>query len=538
VAVGRRGSAITAFLGTTLEFYDFFIFGAAAATVFPELFYPGLGRTGELLATMVAYGIGYADRPLGAFLFRRFGRGMTDRRLLITATVLVGVATTAIGCLPTYQTIGATAGVLLMVLRAVQGIGLGGEWGRATLAMPDEMPNDRPSGGASEKGNDRPGGKASSSPGDRASGGPSGKASGGPSDRASGKRNGGYGDTPSEQGSDRLAQGSGGLGERRPGAGDTPSGRGSRRPSDRPGNQGSSESGNWASDWPDGKASGVPGSRASDKVGGGPSRTHRGPLASLVQLGSPLGLLAGNAMFAIAAAIAPRDAYLQWGWRVPFVASGVLIVVLLAIRLRFLPAPSPQPARTGLMAFCRLHWRQLLIAVAVRTSSDAAFYVMALYVLGYVSRHLGLPKQVGFTAVILGAVAEIAGIPLFGALAARVRRKWIVVFEALASAGWAFVYFGLLDSGTPVLIYLATAVGVFLNAAMWSPARVFVTELFPPGVRDAGTGLGFQLSAVLGGGLTPLVAAALVAASGSGVPVAWYVAVLLAIGAAAAALVR
>jgi MFS family permease len=406
--VSKRGTSV-AFLGTMLEFYDFFIFGAAGATVFPELFFPSFGKTGSVVLTMVAYGIGYADRPLGAFLFRRFGRGRSDAQLLVVATVFVGVATTAIGVLPTHAAVGGLAGVLLVLMRAAQGIGLGGEWGRATLAMVDRA--------------------------------------------------------------------------------DT---------------------------------------------------THRGFPASVVQLASPCGLLAGNAVFAIAAAAAPGAAYLDWGWRLPFLLSGVLVTIVLLIRLRLLRtmADAADLPAVDLFGFCRLHWRQLLIAVGVRTGSDAAFYVMALYILGYVTRHLGLPRTVGFTAVIVGAVAEIVGIPLFAIVATRVHRKWIVAFGAATSAGWIFAYFGLVDTRVPLLVYLASAVGVFLNSAMWSPARVFIPELFPPGVRHAGTGLGFQLAAILGGGITPVVSVVLLARFGTATAVASYLAVILVISAVAAVMAR
>jgi MFS family permease len=393
------------FLGTMLEFYDFFIFGAAGATVFPELFFPSFDRTGSVALTMVAYGIGYVDRPLGAFLFRRFGRGHSDARLLVAGTVLVGVSTTAIGVLPTYASAGGVAGALLILMRGVQGIGLGGEWGRATLAMADRA--------------------------------------------------------------------------------DT---------------------------------------------------THQGLTANVVQLASPCGLLAGNAVFAIAAAAAPGAAYLSWGWRLPFLVSGALITVVLLIRLWLLHTIGGTGAtpEVDILRFCRLHWRQLLIAIGVRTGSDAAFYVMALYILGYVTRHLELPRAVGFTAVIVGAIAEIVGIPVFAIVAIRVHRKWIVAFGAAASAGWIFAYFGLVDTRVYLLVYVASAVGVFLNSAMWSPARVFIPELFPPGVRYAGTGLGFQLSAVLGGGITPLVSVLLLAHFGTGTAVATYIAVMLVISAIAA----
>jgi MFS family permease len=403
-----RGTSV-AFLGTMLEFYDFFIFGAAGATVFPELFFPSFGRTGSVALTMVAYGIGYVDRPLGAFLFRRFGRGRSDARLLVAATALVGVSTTAIGVLPTHAGAGGVAGALLILMRGLQGIGLGGEWGRATLAMADRA--------------------------------------------------------------------------------DT---------------------------------------------------THQGLTASVVQLASPCGLLAGNAVFAVAAAAAPGPAYLSWGWRLPFLVSGVLITAVLLVRLRLLRAMGDTGAtpEVDMLGFCRLHWRQLLIAIGVRTGSDAAFYVLALYVLGYVTRHLELPRSVGFTAVIVGAIAEIVGIPLFAAVATRVPRKWIVAFGAAASAGWVFAYFRLVDTRVDLLVYVASAVGVFLNSAMWSPARVFVPELFPPGVRYAGTGLGFQLAAVLGGGITPLVSVLLLARFGTGTAVATYIAVTLAVSTVAAVMAR
>lgn len=391
------------FLGTTMEWYDFFIYGTAAATVFPKLFFPHSGALAGTLLALLTYAVGYANRPLGAVLFGHFGDRLGRKRLLVVSLTMMGLSTLAIGLLPSYQVVGVAAPIALIVLRFVQGLGLGGEWGGAALMVAENV--------------------------------------------------------------------------------------GAQR---------------------------------------------RGFWGSFVQLGAPVGLLAGNAAFALAALLAPGDAYTAWGWRLPFLSSGVLIFVGLYARMQLNESPAFTAAsdrnmlvKAPVRVVVREHWRQLITAVGVRTGSDVAFYVASSFILVYATQHLHLPNSVALTAVIAGAAGEIVGIPLFGALSDHINRRWVIMFGAATSVGWAFVFFPLLDSKVTGLIYLASFIGVFLNSAMWSPMAAFIPELFPTNVRYTGSGIGFQMSSVLGGAVAPLVAVTLLATYGSGFPVALYVTAML-----------
>ena len=395
--------------GTTLEFYDHFIYGSAAALVFPKLFFPQADPLTATLLSLASYGVAFVARPVGAAVFGHYGDRMGRKAILMITLLMMGFATFMIGLLPTYASVGALAPVLLVLLRVVQGLALGGEWGGAAIMVNEFDPEGR----------------------------------------------------------------------------------------------------------------------------------RRGFLGSLVQLAAPIGLLLANGVFALVTWSVSEEAFLSWGWRVPFLLSALLIAVGFYIRYNLSESPlfekieeTHTEARAPIVEVFRDHRRQVLVGLGSRVGGDIAFYVFTLFLLVYVPQQLGLPRSVALTAVLTGAVAQLIGIPLAGWLSDRVGRRPVLLVGAVGGLVWAFLFFALVNTKAPGLILLASFVGMLFTSAMFSPLASFLPELFPTRVRCTGASLCFQLAGVFGGAPAPLIAVPLAAAYGSGLPVAVYLAVALAIMAA------
>jgi metabolite-proton symporter len=391
-------------VGTTIEWYDFFLYGSAAALVFNKLFFPNSDPlTGTLLA-FGTYAAGFGARPLGGLVFGHFGDKVGRKRLLVLSLLLMGGATCAMGLLPTYASVGIAAPILLTTLRLVQGFALGGEWGGAVLIV-------------------------------------------------------------SEHGSPQ------------------------RR-------------GFWAS-WP--------------------------------QAGAPGGNLLATGVLAVLAAVQSDQAFLDWGWRIPFLLSGVLVMIGLWIRLSVTESPvfleaaeqarrNSAVVRAPIARVLRDNWREVLISMGARMGENTTYYVITAFILVYLTGPVGLPKSVGLNAVLIGSIVHFATIPLWGALSDRWGRRPVIIMGALGSGAWAFAFFGLLDTASPLVITLATTVGLVLHGAMYGPQAAFFSELFGTQVRYSGASIGYQLASVVAGGLAPLIATALLKGYGTAAPVALYVA--------------
>ncbi|SOY50328.1 Inner membrane metabolite transport protein YhjE [Cupriavidus taiwanensis] len=397
--------------GTTLEFYDHFIYGSAAALVFPKLFFPQSDPLTATLLSFASYGVAFVARPLGAAIFGHYGDKMGRKSILIITLLMMGLATFGIGLLPTYATAGALAPLLLVLLRVVQGLALGGEWGGAAI-MVNELD-------------------------------------------------------------------------------------------------------------PEGK--------------------RRGILGSLVQLAAPIGLLLANGIFALVTWQVSEEAFLSWGWRVPFLLSALLVGVGLYIRANVRESgmfekleESHAEARAPIMEVLRNYKKQLLIAFGARLGGDIAFYVFTLFLLYFVPTKLGLPKSIALNAVLLGALAQILFIPVAGLLADRIGRRPVLMIGGIGGAVWAFVFFAMVKTGSPALIMLASFVGMVLVSFMFSPLASFLPELFATRVRVTGASLGFQFAGVFGGALAPLIAVGLLDRFGNTMPVALYLAAVCALIAVAA----
>ena len=377
--------AIASFIGTTIEWYDFFLYGTAAALVFNHLFFPTFDPLMGTLASFGTYAVGFVARPIGGVVIGHYGDRLGRKSMLVLTLFIMGIATLLIGLLPTYQQLGPWAPVALVTLRIAQGFGVGGEWGGAVLMAVEHAPAHR-----------------------------------------------------------------------------------------------------------------------------------RGYYGSWPQIGVPAGLLLSTGVFAIFSRL-PDEQFLSWGWRVPFLLSGFLVVVGLLIRLRIMETPAfarmksgPREAHQPILEVLRHYPRQVLIAMGARFAENGAFYIYSVFILVYGTQHVHLDRQTILSGILLGAALELFAIPIYGALSDRVGRRPVYLFGAIMTAVLAFPLIWLIDTRSTPLVWLGLVVSfLFGHAAMYGPQAAFFSELFGTRVRYSGASLGSQLSSVVAGGLSPFIATAL-----------------------------
>ncbi|MGP4019122.1 MFS transporter [Saccharopolyspora sp. 5N708] len=387
-----RTVAWATMVGTAIEWYDFFIYGTAAALVFNTLFFPT--SASPLIGTLLAfstYAVGFAFRPIGGIVFAHYGDKIGRKSMLVLSLSLMGAATFLIGLLPSFQSIGIAAPILLVLLRMIQGIGVGGEWGAAALMAVEHAPP---------------------------------------------HRRGFYGS------------------------------------------------------WP--------------------------------QMGVPAGMLIANVAFIVLSSNMDESAFVSWGWRVPFLASIVLIVVGLVIRLRVTESPVFQDLqRTGtierqpIIAVLRRQPKNVLRAAGIRFAENSTFYIHTTFILTYGTTVVGLGRDDLLLGVIITSVLGLFSLPAWGAVSDRFGRRRVVLFGSSLMALLSWPFFWSLNSGYLPLIYLTLVVCINVaNSAIYGPQPAYYCELFEPEVRYSGASLGQQLAAVFAGGLSPLIATALLAATG------------------------
>jgi MFS family permease len=399
-----RRAVIASTIGTTIEWYDFFLYSTAAGLVFGKLFFP---QTNALTATLLSFGtyfVGFLSRPIGAAIFGHYGDRIGRKATLIATLLCMGLATFAIALVPSYSMIGIWGAVLLTALRVIQGIGVGGEWGGSVLI---------------------------------------------------------------------------------------------------------------AMEWSRNKS--------------------RGLVASWPQFGVPFGLFLANLAVLVFSALS-GGAFLSWGWRVPFLLSLLLVGVGLWVRLGILETPTFRKLvaerrieRAPVLEVIKRQPREILLAALARMSEQAPFYIFTAFVFSYGSGTLGLTQNFVLAAVLVAALISFITIPLSGHISDRIGRRKMYMIGALTVGVFGFVYFGMLDSASPWVVFLAIALSLIPHGMQYGPQAALIAEAFTPRLRYSGASLGYQFAAIIAGGPAPLIATALFAAYHSGYAIAFYIAACAAV---------
>ncbi|MBB3036253.1 MFS transporter [Hoyosella altamirensis] len=398
VATGRSPSnrpmrrvAAASLIGTTIEYYDFFIFGTAAALVFGTVFFPALGPAAGTLAALATFGVAFVARPFGSILFGHFGDRVGRKATLVTTLLLMGVATLAIGLLPTAASIGVAAPILLIVLRLCQGLAVGGEWAGAVLLTAEYAP-----------------------------------------------------------------------------------------------------------------------------------KAKRGMYALFPQLGPSLAFVLASGTFLITSLTMTDEQFMAYGWRIPFIASVILVMVGLYIRMNIEETPAfknvtsqNDVAKVPLFEVAKGQPREVLLAAGSITMLFAFFYMGVTYLTNYGTTVLELPRQTVLSIGILAGFCFAATTVWSAIYSDRIGRRRVTVIANGLAVVWSLALFPILNIGTPLAFAVGVSVTLGIVGAAYGPAGAFLPELFRSRYRYTGAGVAYNLAGVLGGAVPPLFAAWLVASFGS-----------------------
>ncbi|WP_200846839.1 MFS transporter [Arthrobacter sp. 18067] len=394
-----RKIALASVIGTTVEWYDLFVFGTASALVFNKIFFPSFD---PIVGTMLAFGTfasAYIARMVGAIIFGHFGDRLGRKSMLLVSLLTMGAATFAIGLLPDYNSIGIMAPLLLLFLRVIQGLALGGEWGGAVLMTVEHAP---------------------------------------------------------------------------------------------------------------------------------PAR--RGFYGSLVQVGVPAGTLIANVAFLIVASTVSTEALYSWGWRIPFLASVLLVSVGIYIRLHIEETPSFQAVKTAgakaKMPFAALmakYWKQVVLGGVATLSTGSTFTLLVASGVSYGKKELGHSESLMLWVVLASCILGLFLIPFFGKLSDKFGRKPIIFAGVAAEAALAFPMFWLMDTKSVALLFVAYLAMMTAFCANYGPIATFLAELFGSKVRYSGLSVAYMLSGLLGSAATPFVTTWLLGMTGQSSSIAWYI---------------
>jgi metabolite-proton symporter len=390
---------LASFIGTAIEWYDFFLFGAAATLVFNSQFFPTLEPATGTLAAFATFGVAFVARPLGGIVFGHFGDRLGRKQMLILSLLMMGGGTVAIGLLPTYAEIGLAAPILLAFIRLIQGFAVGGEWGGAVLMAVEHAPPRR-----------------------------------------------------------RAFYGS----------------------------------------WP--------------------------------QAGVPAGLVLSASAF-LGVQQLPTEQALSWGWRVPFLASAVLILVGLYVRSHLEESPDFQKVSTAhevsgfpLRDTLRGSLRAVLVGLFAQAGTNIPFYIVSVFVLSYGPDAAGVSRATILSCLIMASLVDIAAIPLVAVLADRIGARNVLLVGAVYSAAAAFPFFWLLDSGASGAVLIAMFLFATVGHAMtYSAMAGFLAGLFDAEYRYTGVSVSYQMGGLITSGPAPFIAAALFASFGGSWAIALYI---------------
>jgi MFS family permease len=394
-----RRAVIASTIGTTIEWYDFLLYSIVTGLVFAKLFFPA---SDPLVGSMQAYAIffvGFIARPVGAALFGHWGDRIGRKATLIATLLITGLATFAVGLVPSYEQIGLWGAIIMILLRFIQGVAVGGEWsGSVLLAM------------------------------------------------------------------------------------------------------------EWA--------------RTND---------NRGFIASWPQFGAPAGLFLANVAVLVFSEIS-GDQFLTWGWRIPFLLSIVMVGIGLWIRLGILETPVFQRVlaeervmRAPSLEVFKRQPKEVILTAFARMAEQGPGYVYTAYIFSYGTAVLAQSRDFLLAALIVCTALAFLWVPVAGHLSDRFGRRRFYLFGAVFSGLFGFIYFGLLDTGSPLWIFVAISLSLIPVMTLYGPQAALIAESFSPRLRYSGAGIGYQLASIVAGGPAPFIAAALFAAYHSGMAIALYI---------------
>lgn len=369
-------------IGTTIEFFDFYIYATAAVLVFPALFFPAGDQTSATLQSLATFALAFFARPIGSALFGHFGDRIGRKATLVAALLTMGLSTVFIGLLPTYAAIGVWAPLLLALCRLGQGLGLGGEWGGAVLLATENAP-----------------------PGKRA----------------------------------------------------------------------------WYGMFP--------------------------------QLGAPLGFICSTGIFLLLTGLLSDEQFFRWGWRIPFIASALLVFVGLYVRLRLRETPAFQRAiehnervRVPILKVIGQHPRELVLGTFAAIATFVVFYLMTVFALSWGTTALGYSREEFLILQMIGVVFFGITIPVSAVIADRRGRRPMLIAATLAIIVFGLLFAPLFGSGNVVGVTVFLSLGLALMGLTYGPLGTALAELFPTAVRYTGASLTFNLAGILGASLAPYIA--------------------------------
>ncbi|PYI65280.1 MFS transporter [Arthrobacter livingstonensis] len=395
-----RKAAVASTIGTTIEWYDYFLYGAAAALVFPHVFFPHMSPYLGLISAFATYFVGFLARPVGAAIFGHWGDRIGRKAMLIITLLMMGISTALIGALPGAEAWGEAAPIILIILRVFQGIAVGGEWGGSILL---------------------------------------------------------------------------------------------------------------SMEWGDQK--------------------RRGLMASWPQLGVAIGIILSTGLMALFNGIMGTDAFIAWGWRIPFLLSLVLVAIGLYIRLKIMETPmfaavvkTKKTEKAPVLEVIRRYPKEIILSALLRMSEQMPFYIVTAFVLSYLTdKNHNYSYNFVLIGTMVAAALELFFVPFFGHLSDKMSRLRIYQLGAAITGVWGFVYFALLDSGIGWLVFLAVCVALIPHAMQYGPQASIIAENFPTNLRYTGAGLGYQLASIIAGGPAALVATILLHNFGTGYAVSVYI---------------